>query len=101
MKEAIENGKANMFGLTDHVLKAQDLADVVKSISALANHTGDYAEAVVRYATASPEQMAQAGRLASEGLDEDTKAIQEASVKASGLREPFGSLWLRFAAGRE
>ena len=31
----------------------------------------------------------------------DAEAIQEASIKATGLREPFGSLWLRLMNRRD
>ncbi len=99
--EAIEHGRANIFGLTDHVMKANDLVEVVKSIDALANHTGDYATAVVRYMDAPPERLDAVVREASEGLDKDAEAIQEASIKATGLREPFGSLWLRLVNRRD
>jgi hypothetical protein len=100
--EAIETGRANIFGLTDHILKVKDLMDVVDSVHALADHTMEYAAVTARYAAAAtPEQWAEADALAHRGLDKDVETIQDRTLTASGLREPFKTVWLRIAGQPE
>ncbi len=83
-------------------LKVKDLMDVVDSVHALADHTMEYAAVTARYAAAAtPEQWAEADALAHRGLDKDVETIQDRTLTASGLREPFKTVWLRIAGQPE
>lgn len=96
VQQAIDNGRSNIFGLTDGILKVKKLANLVRDVGALANHTADYASVVASYAaSASPEQTMAAVETASRGLDQDAIGLQRQAIDSAGLREPFKSVWLR------
>lgn len=93
---AIKGDKANMFGLTDHVLKIGKLTQVVNDVHALADDTGDYAETVGRYiAAATPEQLQGVLAQMDHGVDDDVVALQRDAAKAAGLREPYKTVWFK------
>lgn len=95
VRDAIEHNRWNIFGLPDRVLEAQKIRDVVNDVGTLANHSMEYSQLVARaITTATPAQLEELLGSANQGLDHDVGELQRHSIKAAGLREPFGSAWL-------